>query len=113
MPKTRLALAASVAAAAALAVLLLSSAAAPAQDLQSKLEAKQAELSKVQERKGVLTTTISRYEGQIERLTSEVAGSAARRPECAPALPPSRPSSTARWPGSTSRRSGWRRRAPT
>ena len=74
MPKTRLALAASVAAAAALAVLLLSSAAAPAQDLQSKLEAKQAELSKVQERKGVLTTTISRYEGQIERLTSEVAG---------------------------------------
>jgi peptidoglycan DL-endopeptidase CwlO len=73
MPKTRLALAASVAAAAALAVLLFSSAAAPARDLQSKLEAKQAQLSKVRERKGVLTTTISRYEGQIERLTSEVA----------------------------------------
>jgi murein DD-endopeptidase MepM/ murein hydrolase activator NlpD len=72
MPKIRLALAASVAAAAALAVLLFSSA-APARDLQSKLEAKQAQLSKVRERKGVLTTTISRYEGQIERLTSEVA----------------------------------------
>lgn len=74
MPKTRLALAASVAAAAALALLLLSSAVAPARDLQSKLEAKQAQLSKVRERKGVLTTTISRYQGQIERLTSEVAG---------------------------------------
>ncbi len=73
MLKTRLALAASVAAAAALAVLLFSSAAAPAQGLQSKLEAKQAKLSKVRDRKGVLTTTISRYGDRIERLTTEVA----------------------------------------
>ncbi len=73
MPKTRLALAAAVAAAVALAVLLFSSSAAPARDLQAKLEAKQAKLSKVRARKGVLTTTISRYGDQIERLTGEVA----------------------------------------
>jgi murein DD-endopeptidase MepM/ murein hydrolase activator NlpD len=66
MFKARLALA-------ALGVLLLSAAAAPAQDLQSQLDAKQAKLSKVQERKGVLTTTISRYDDRIGRLTTEVA----------------------------------------
>jgi murein DD-endopeptidase MepM/ murein hydrolase activator NlpD len=58
---------------AALAALLFSSAAAPAQDLQSKLEDKQAKLSKVRARKGVLTTTISRYDERIDRLTTEVA----------------------------------------
>jgi peptidoglycan DL-endopeptidase CwlO len=58
---------------AALGVLLLCAAAAPAQDLQSQLDAKQAKLSKVQERKGVLTTTISRYDDRIGRLTTEVA----------------------------------------
>ena len=42
------------------------------QDLQSQLEAKQSELDEVQERKGVLTTTISRYGDQIDRLTGEV-----------------------------------------
>ncbi len=55
------------------AVLVAGVAAAPAQDLQSKLEAKQAKLSKVQERRGVLTTTISHYGNRIDRLTSEVA----------------------------------------
>ena len=59
MLKTRLALAALLAAAAALIVLLAASSAAPAQDLESKLEAKEAKLSKVRERTGVLTTTIS------------------------------------------------------
>jgi murein DD-endopeptidase MepM/ murein hydrolase activator NlpD len=58
---------------AALGVLLVSAAAAPAQDLQSKLDAKQAKLAKVQARRGVLTTTISRYDDRIGRLTSEVA----------------------------------------
>ncbi len=58
---------------AALGVLLVSAAAAPAQDLQSQLDAKQAKLSKVQERRGVLTTTISRYGERIGRLTTEVA----------------------------------------
>jgi murein DD-endopeptidase MepM/ murein hydrolase activator NlpD len=60
-------------AAAALCILLVSSPAAPAQDLESKLEAKQSKLDEVRERKGVLTTTISHYGDQIERLTGEVA----------------------------------------
>lgn len=47
---------------------------APAKDLQSKLDAKEAKLSKVRERRGVLTSTISHFKGRIERLTKEVAG---------------------------------------
>lgn len=73
MDRTRLALAALLAAAAALVVLLAASTAAPAQDLQSKLESREARLSKARERSGVLTTTISRYGERIERLTGEVA----------------------------------------
>jgi murein DD-endopeptidase MepM/ murein hydrolase activator NlpD len=73
MPRTRLALAALLAAVAALVVLLATSTPAPAQDLESKLHAKESRLSKVRERKGVLTTTISRYGDRIERLTGEVA----------------------------------------
>jgi peptidoglycan DL-endopeptidase CwlO len=72
MFKTRLAPAALLAAVAAL-VVLLCSAAAPAQDLESKLDAREAKLSKVHEREGVLTTTISRYRKRIEGLTDEVA----------------------------------------
>jgi murein DD-endopeptidase MepM/ murein hydrolase activator NlpD len=59
--------------AAAVVVLLLGAAAAPAADLQSKLDSKEAKLSKVRERRGVLTTTISHYKARIDRLTSEVA----------------------------------------
>jgi murein DD-endopeptidase MepM/ murein hydrolase activator NlpD len=73
MLKTRPALAALLAAAAALIVLLIASSAAPAQDLESKLDAKEAKLSKVRERKGVLTTTISDFGDKIDRLTGEVA----------------------------------------
>lgn len=47
--------------------------AAPAASLQEQKEAKEAKLSEVRERKGVLTTTISRYRERIERLTGEVA----------------------------------------
>jgi len=72
MLKTRPAGVALVAAVAALLVLLCS-AAAPAKDLESKLDAKEAKLSKVRERKGVLTSTISHYKSKIERLTGEVA----------------------------------------
>jgi peptidoglycan DL-endopeptidase CwlO len=72
MLKTRLAPAALVAAVAAL-VVLLGSALAPAKDLESELSTKEAKLSKVRERKGVLTTTISHYKAKIERLTDEVA----------------------------------------
>jgi murein DD-endopeptidase MepM/ murein hydrolase activator NlpD len=73
MPETRLALAALLAASAALVVLLFASTAAPAQDLESKLGAKEARLSKVRERRGVLTTTISHYGDRIDRLTGQVA----------------------------------------
>jgi murein DD-endopeptidase MepM/ murein hydrolase activator NlpD len=73
MPKTRLALAALLAAAAALVVLLAASGTASAQDLESKLDAKEAKLSKVRERRGVLTTTISNFGDKIDRLTGEVA----------------------------------------
>jgi murein DD-endopeptidase MepM/ murein hydrolase activator NlpD len=62
-----------LAAAAALVVLLCGTGVAPAEDLQSKLDSKEAKLSKVREKKGVLTTTISRYRERIERLTDEVA----------------------------------------
>jgi murein DD-endopeptidase MepM/ murein hydrolase activator NlpD len=72
MLKSRLALAALLAAAAAL-VMLLAATAAAADDLESKLDAKEAKLSKVQERSGVLTSTISRYGDRIDRLTAEVA----------------------------------------
>lgn len=72
MLKTRLA-AAPLAVAAVLAAVLIFDGSAPAQDLQSKLHTQETKLSKVQARKGVLTTTISHYRSRIERLTSEVA----------------------------------------
>jgi murein DD-endopeptidase MepM/ murein hydrolase activator NlpD len=46
---------------------------APAAGLDSKLEAKQSELKDVRHKKDVLTTDISRYNSQIDRLTGEVA----------------------------------------
>jgi murein DD-endopeptidase MepM/ murein hydrolase activator NlpD len=73
MVRNRLALAAFLVAAAAL-VALLAAGAAPAEDLESKLDAKEAKLSKVRERSGVLTTTISGLGDRIDRLTTEVAG---------------------------------------
>jgi murein DD-endopeptidase MepM/ murein hydrolase activator NlpD len=73
MLKTRLAPAAAVAVVAAFVVLLLGGGAATAEDIYEKQEAKEAKLSEVRERKGVLTTTISRYRDRIERLTDEVA----------------------------------------
>jgi len=57
---------------AALAVSLALVARAPA-DLQSKLDGKQGELADAKDRKGVLTTEISRYGDQIDQLTGEVA----------------------------------------
>jgi len=45
---------------------------APAEDLTSELESKESALEETQHRKGVLTTTISRYARQIERLSGEV-----------------------------------------
>jgi murein DD-endopeptidase MepM/ murein hydrolase activator NlpD len=54
-------------------MLLIAAPAAPAADLQSELEAKQSQLDKANERKGVLTTTISHFKDKIDRLTGEVA----------------------------------------
>ncbi|HWM63140.1 MAG TPA: peptidoglycan DD-metalloendopeptidase family protein [Solirubrobacterales bacterium] len=73
MLKTRRAPAAVGAAVAALLVLLVFGSAAPAQDIYEKQDEKEATLSEVRERKGVLTTTISRYRTRIEVLTKEVA----------------------------------------
>jgi murein DD-endopeptidase MepM/ murein hydrolase activator NlpD len=73
MVKTRPALAALLAAAVAL-IVLLAAGSAPAESLESKLEEKQAKLSKAHERSGVLTTTISRYSDRIDSLTTRVAG---------------------------------------
>ncbi len=53
--------------------LFLAGPSASSASLESKLEAKRSQLSEVQERKGVLTTTISRYGDRIDRLTTEVA----------------------------------------
>jgi peptidoglycan DL-endopeptidase CwlO len=46
---------------------------AAGQDLRSQLDAKQQRLNEVRERKGVLTTTISRYSAEIDQLEGEVA----------------------------------------
>lgn len=66
-------LAAPLLAAPALCALLLVGPPASSASLQSKLEGKQEQLGEVEERKGVLTTTISRYGARIDRLTAEVA----------------------------------------
>ncbi|HET6831869.1 MAG TPA: peptidoglycan DD-metalloendopeptidase family protein [Solirubrobacterales bacterium] len=58
---------------AAIAMTLAAVAGAPAADLEGKLDEKQAELDRVNEKKGVLTTEISRYKDRIDQLTGEVA----------------------------------------
>lgn len=73
MFEARLAPAALLGAAAAVLLVLLAAGVASAEDLESKLDAKEAKLSKVHERHGVLTTAISHYKERIDRLTGEVA----------------------------------------
>jgi murein DD-endopeptidase MepM/ murein hydrolase activator NlpD len=55
------------------AAVLLATAAAPAQDLQSRLDEKQAELDSAKHQEGVLSTTIAGFTDQIDQLTGEVA----------------------------------------
>jgi len=57
----------------ALALAALAGGNAVAQDLQSKLQEKEQKLEQAKERKGVLTTEISRYTQQINQLRGEVA----------------------------------------
>jgi murein DD-endopeptidase MepM/ murein hydrolase activator NlpD len=52
----------------------LSAGGAPAQSLQERLDETQAALDETEERKGVLTTEISRYSSRISRLEGQVAG---------------------------------------
>jgi peptidoglycan DL-endopeptidase CwlO len=73
MPLNRSAVPTLCAAVAAFLLLLVAAPAAPAADLESELEAKQSQLEKVEERKGVLTTTIADFGDKIDRLTAEVA----------------------------------------
>jgi murein DD-endopeptidase MepM/ murein hydrolase activator NlpD len=73
MVRNRPAVAALSALAAALLLCLLFSPLAGAEGLQSRLEAKESKLEEVRERRGVLTTTISRYGERIDHLTSQVA----------------------------------------
>jgi murein DD-endopeptidase MepM/ murein hydrolase activator NlpD len=58
---------------AALCLLGVAAGSAPAADLSTRLEAKEARLEEAQQRKGVLTTTIAGYRGQIDRLSDQVA----------------------------------------
>jgi peptidoglycan DL-endopeptidase CwlO len=59
--------------AALLSVLAVSAPAAFAEDLTHQLESKEAQLEETKERKGVLTSTITRYQARIRRLTGAVA----------------------------------------
>jgi murein DD-endopeptidase MepM/ murein hydrolase activator NlpD len=54
-------------------VVLAATAAAPAQDLQSELDAKQAQLDQAKQQEGVLSTDIAQFTEQIDQLTGEVA----------------------------------------
>lgn len=66
----------SLALAALLAVLvavLAHAVSAPAEDLQGRLDDKEAALDVVKDKQGVLTTEIDRYDDQISQLTGEVA----------------------------------------
>jgi murein DD-endopeptidase MepM/ murein hydrolase activator NlpD len=71
-PSSRLTLAA-FSLLAVLLVVLGFAVSAPADDLQTKLDRKEAALDDVKEKQGVLSTEIERYDDQISQLTGEVA----------------------------------------
>ena len=73
MPLTRPFVIAFAALLAALCLLAVDASPAPAEDLSSELESKESQLEETQQRKGVLTTTITRNARQVERLSGEVA----------------------------------------
>ncbi len=57
----------------ALAVLALAATTAAAQDLESDLQTKESALSQQEDRKGVLSTELARYNDQLDQLAGEVA----------------------------------------
>ncbi len=71
---------------AALIVAGLAGSSAPAQDLDSRLDTKRAELERAHEREGVLSTTIERYSRRIDELRGEVATLRNREAELAEQL---------------------------
>jgi murein DD-endopeptidase MepM/ murein hydrolase activator NlpD len=73
VPLTRPLAIAIAAFAAALCLFAAAAPPAPAADLSGELESKEAELEETQQRKGVLTTTITANARRIERLSGEVA----------------------------------------
>ena len=56
-----------------LALALFSTTGARGQDLQSELDSKESQLGQEQERKGVLSTELSRYDDRLDQLAGEVA----------------------------------------
>ncbi len=72
-PRSRRPAALALAAGLGLALALFAGGGAAGQDLQSQLDAKQAQLDQEKSQKGVLTTQISRYSDQIDQLSGEVA----------------------------------------
>jgi peptidoglycan DL-endopeptidase CwlO len=58
--------------AAALCLVAVAAPSAFAEDLTNQLESKESQLEETQERKGVLTTTISHYQARIQQLTGAV-----------------------------------------
>jgi peptidoglycan DL-endopeptidase CwlO len=71
--RTRITALAAVFAALAVAIAMLSASGAGAQDLQSQVEEKRAELTEAQQKKEVLTTEVSAYDDKIDVLTGQVA----------------------------------------
>ncbi len=71
-PEPRVAVIALTALAAIVAVLTVT-AGAPAQDLQSQLDSKRAQLEQANSREGVLSSTIQRLGEQLDQLRGEVA----------------------------------------
>jgi murein DD-endopeptidase MepM/ murein hydrolase activator NlpD len=69
---TRLA-ALALAGAVLLALVLFGAVGAEGQDLQTRLDSKQSELDAQEQRKGVLSTELSRYNEQLDQLAAEVA----------------------------------------
>ncbi len=67
------AVALALAAALMLALTLALSGSAGAQDLESKLDSKEAELDRAEDQEGVLSTELARYDDQLDQLAGEVA----------------------------------------
>jgi len=73
MPRLVALVALALAAAGLVALALLAAGGAQGQDLQGRLDSKQAELDQQKERQGVLSSELTRYNDQLDQLAGEVA----------------------------------------